>query len=282
MKIVIFGASGFIGARIAGALRAAGHELRTPRSAEVNYLNLDEAAVRAMVTGQDVVVNAVGLMHYKTDILEAVHHIAVRKIAEIAKAAGVKRFLQLSALGADEAQTIAFVGSKGLGDAALRALADADFQVVIARPSMVYGKGGASSEAFARAAKLPLLLLPEGGMQRIQPVHVADLADGFVRMLAKPLANGSVVNMVGGKAVTLADYLSILRQTLWHKPPLRVLRVPDVWVRLATFLLEKPSTGLISAGNMQLLKQGNCAEVSAFADLLGRQPLKPQEFYREE
>ncbi|MDO5687518.1 MAG: NAD-dependent epimerase/dehydratase family protein [Neisseria sp.] len=278
MNILLLGGSGFIGARIAAALRANGHQVNTPRSRDIDYLHPNEQTLQAALQGQEVVINAVGLMHYKQDVLEMVHHHAVRIIATAAKAQGVRLFVQLSALGADAAHKVAFVGSKGRGDAALLALADEHFHVQIARPSVVYGVGGASSRAFAQAARLPMLMLPERGEQRVQPVHVADVAAGFVRMVEAPLPSGSIVNMAGGEAMTLAQYLSVLREILWHKPPLKVVRVPDALVRMATLLLEKPSKGLISAGNLSLLKAGNCADTQAFAALLGREPLRPHEF----
>lgn len=278
MNILLLGGSGFIGSRLAAVLRDNGHQVSTPTSAEINYLQLDEAALAAACAGQDALINAVGVMHYKNDVLETVHHLSPAKIAQIAKQAGVQKMLQLSALGADAAQPIAFAGSKGRGDQALLALAGRDFHLQIARPSIVFGRGGASSEAFLQAAKLPLLLLPEKGTQPVQPVHVADVARAMANMLTTPLANGSIVEMAGGEAMTLAQYLSALRQHIHHKKPLTVWRVPSLLVKLATLILERPTTGLISAGNLALLKQGATAPTTAFAAVLQRPPHAPCDF----
>lgn len=278
MNILLLGGSGFIGARLAKVLREQGHRLTMPTSQTINYLQLNPDAVQAACMGQEVLINAVGVMHYKKDILETVHHLAPQRIATIAKASGIKQLLQLSALGADEAEDIAFVGSKGRGDNALLALADADFQVQIARPSIVFGRGGASSEAFLQAAKLPLLMLPEKGAQLVQPVHVDDVVQAMAQMIATPLSNGSIVEMGGREVLTLAQYLSALRQSVHGKKALKVWRVPSLLVKMATFVLEKPTTGLVSADNLALLKQGSVAETEVFTQLLGRTPYAPNEF----
>lgn len=278
MNILLLGGSGFIGARLARILRVQGHCVTTPKSREINYLNLNIHALQAACQGQDVLINAVGVMHYQKDVLEMVHHFSPQKIAEIGKQAGIKQMLQLSALGANAEQSIAFVGSKGRGDKALLALADESFQVQIARPSIVFGRGGASSEAFLQAAKLPLLMLPEKGEQRVQPVHVDDVVQAMAQMVATPLSNGSIVEMGGAEVLTLAQYLSTLRQCIHGKKALTVWRVPSFLVKMATFILEKPTTGLVSADNLALLKQGSVAKTEVFIQLLGRNPQVPNLF----
>jgi len=101
MNILLFGASGFIGSRIAAVLCARGHTLTTPSHREADFFALDPARVRPLFAGQDVVVNAVGIMHRRADALETVHHHAPAQLAAWAVEAGVPRWVQLSALGAD-------------------------------------------------------------------------------------------------------------------------------------------------------------------------------------
>ena len=145
MNILLFGASGFIGSRIAAVLRARGHTLTTPSHREADFFALDPARVRPLFAGQDVVVNAVGIMHRRADALETVHHHAPAQLAAWAVEAGVPRWVQLSALGADVAHPVVFVGSKGRGDGGVAA---SGMQVAIARPSLVYGRGGHSTVLF--------------------------------------------------------------------------------------------------------------------------------------
>ena len=112
MNILLLGGSGFIGRHLAARLRACGHQLQTPTHKEFDLRALDERAARACLRGQDAVVNAVGIMSRDADRLETVHHHAPAALAAWAREAGVARWLQVSALGADAWHPVAFLGSK--------------------------------------------------------------------------------------------------------------------------------------------------------------------------
>lgn len=275
MNVLILGGNGFIGRRAAAILRERGHEVVAAGRKDCDYLRLDEAAVRALLRGKDVVVNAVGVMSRHADILEQVHHRAPEQLAQWAEQEGVSRWVQLSALGADAQSGIAFVGSKGRGD---RAVYASGVQVSIARPSVVYGRGGVSCELFITLAKLPLLAMPAGGRFDLQPVHVADVAEGLANLAENPAEHGTVVNMTGGRALTLADYFNALRQTLHKKPPQKMIALPLSWIKPLLPLANVVSNGVLSPSSIALLEQGSCADNGAFASLLGREPLKPEDF----
>lgn len=115
MNIVLFGASGFIGSRVAKILRAHGHTLRTPSRREVDYLQPNEVAARSILNGVDAVFNCIGVMSRDERVLETVHHHTPALLAKIAAEQGVQHWVQLSALGADPKHSVAFVGSKGRG-----------------------------------------------------------------------------------------------------------------------------------------------------------------------
>ncbi len=185
--------------------------------------------------------------------------------------------MQLSALGADAAHDVAFVGSKGRGDAAVCA---SSLRVNIARPSVVFGRGGASCELFIKLARLPVLVLPAGGRFDVQPVHANDVAQGLAAMAEQPLPHGAVVNMAGSLKTTLAEYLAILRQTLHHRAAPAVWALPMGLLRPALPLTNILSNGFLSQGSLKLLAQGSVADTGDFARLLGREPLGAGEFYR--
>ena len=273
MNILLLGGSGFIGRHIAARLRQCGHQVQTPTHQALDLRALDERAARACLHGQDAVVNAVGIMSRDADALETVHHHAPATLAAWAQEAGVARWLQISALGADAWHPVAFLGSKGRGDEAVRAQIATD----TVRPSVVYGRGGKSCELFIRLARLPLLALPDGGRQMLQPVHVYDIADGIAALLAAPSRN-TTINMTGARALTLAAYLNTRRASLHGKTAARVLPLPSPLLAPFLPLTNYLSNGMVSAATLRLLADGSCADNRDFSALLGRTPLAPEQF----
>ena len=279
MNIVLFGANGFIGSRVAKILHTHGHTLRTPSRSEFDYLQPNEAAARSILNGADAVFNCIGVMSRDEHVLEIVHHHTPALLAKIAAEQGVLHWVQLSALGADPKHRVAFVGSKGRGDEAVCQIGTAHrMRVLLARPSLVYGHGGASCELFIRLARLPIIALPNGGCFDVQPVHVADVAQGLADLLTSSLPHGTVLNMTGSRSLTLAQYLNILRQTLHRKPAQRVLPIPLPLLRPVLPLAKLFSNGIVSQDSFTLLQQGSCADSQAFAERLGRPPLSVEQF----
>ena len=275
MNIIIFGGSGFIGKRTVQILKEQGHQVCTPNRRAFDFLHPDETAARRLLEGQDVLINCIGIMSRYAEILETVHHHTPKQLAAWAKASGIKRWVQLSALGADPSQSINFVGSKGRGD---DAIAQSGIPIAIARPSVVYGRGGTSCELFIKLTRLPLLPLPEAGRFHLQPVHLADVAEGLAKLAVLTGNNHSIINMTGSQTLTLTEYLTILRQTLHHKPPQRILPFPLHLLEPVLPLANILSNGIINRDSFTLLEQGSCADYSDFAALLGREPLAAKNF----
>ena len=136
---------------------------------------------------------------------EAVHHHALRALAEACRAAGVRRVVQVSALG--DARDGEFIASKHRGDDALLA---ADIDAVVLRPSVVYsaaGSYGGTSLLRAMACVPWVLAVPGDGTQRLQPVDRDDLAACVLAALERPAARGQVIEVVGPVELTLLEYL---------------------------------------------------------------------------
>ncbi|UOP04140.2 NAD-dependent epimerase/dehydratase family protein [Conchiformibius kuhniae] len=272
MKITVLGGTGFIGARLVRVLRERGHKVRTPSRREVDFLRPDTAAAMSCFAGCDAVVNTVGVMSRHAAVLETVHHHTPKRLAQAARDAGVKHWVQLSALGADASHAVDFVGSKGRGDAAVAGC----LNTAVLRPSVVYGRGGASCELFIKLARLPVLVLPNGGNFMLQPVHVADVADGLANLCEQQSAD--TVNAVGAQAMTLAHYLNTLRHTLHGKPAAAVWPLPLPLLRPVLPLAKIVSNGFLSPDSIALLEAGSCADSEGFAELLARTPLAPAQF----
>ena len=85
MKILLFGASGFIGKRVAARLREQGHQLWLPSHQDWDFTRPNEQKLATWLQGIDVVVNTVGVMSHDAEKQESVHHHAPAAIARAAR-----------------------------------------------------------------------------------------------------------------------------------------------------------------------------------------------------
>ncbi|MBQ9184072.1 MAG: NAD-dependent epimerase/dehydratase family protein [Neisseriaceae bacterium] len=275
MNIVLLGGSGFVGSHVAEILRNKGHIVTTPTHKELDLLNPNRQNIEKIFENQYAIINAVGVMSRYAEVLDKVHYQTPKLLAEMAAKMGIKHWVQLSALGADSQYPAEFLASKGRGDNAVLHIMPS---VNITRPSVIYGRGGASCELFIKLAKLPILGLPEKGRFLLQPVCVNEVAIGLANMAENPLPHGAIVNMTGGKVVSMAEYLTIMRQNLHHKPPAKMLNIPLSLIKPFLPIAKVLSNGMLSPDSIQMLQDGNTADNGDFARLLGKTPQSPEMF----
>jgi uncharacterized protein YbjT (DUF2867 family) len=283
MRVLVTGASGFIGSALVDALDAAGFEVapavRDTARARRRWPRLDPLAVdfgtdldpmvwQPRLRGIDAVVNTVGLFRETPQqSFESVHVRAPQALFAACVAGGVTRVVQLSALGADEQASTAYHRSKKQADAYLLSL---PLNASVLQPSLVFGADGASTRLFLRLAALPLLPLPGGGRQRVQPVHVDDLVASVLAVLGAPSPPRRLA-VVGPQPMRLRDYLQCLRRGL-GLGRLRVLPLPAPIARLAAGLGSRLRRGPLDRDALAMLERGNTADAAPLSRLLGRPP----------
>ncbi|UPW01237.1 complex I NDUFA9 subunit family protein [Halorussus gelatinilyticus] len=216
MNILVAGGTGFIGTNLARELDGEGHDVtvlsRDPDEADlptgVERARGDVTAydsIEGAFEGQDVVVNLVALSPlFKpsggTSHTE-VHLGGTRSVVEAAEDHGVRKIVQMSALGADPNATTEYLRSKGQAE---RVVEDSELAATVFRPSVVFGEGG-EFVSFTKVLTTPYVTaLPGGGRTRFQPIWVGDLAP----MLAASVAedhDGETYEIGGPEVLTLAD-----------------------------------------------------------------------------
>jgi len=166
--VTVFGGSGFIGRTLVKRLAKTGAVIRVPvRNAErakvlkpmgdvgqITPVRIDvrsDAEVQAAVDGADAVVNLIGILYQSgTNRFEAIQAEAPGRMARAAAAAGITRFVHVSALGADPASPSLYARTKAAGEAAVR---EALPGAVILRPSIVFGPEDGFFNKFAAATR---------------------------------------------------------------------------------------------------------------------------------
>ncbi len=289
MRVLMTGATGFIGGHLARALLAQGHELvcavRDParldlgpspgpgrwRALQADLAGVPDAAWwRPHLAGIDAVVNAVGILRETAgQTFDALHARAPAALFEASAQAGVRTVIQVSALGADASAQSRYHRTKKQADDALRGLPVAG---AVVQPSAVYGPGSDAAALFNTMAAAPLLLMPQAGSMPMQPVHVDDVVDGILRLLAAPPAAVATVAFVGPQPLAMADYLRGLRAALGIGGRLPVLWMPT-WAFLAGARLAAFVPGsVLDAETAGMLLRGNAAPADDFTRLLGHAP----------
>lgn len=284
MRILVAGASGFVGRAVAQALAREGHDVMgASRHGEIAVDFNDVPGARwwePRLAGVDAVVNAVGILREQDGQgFEALHTRAPIELFRACVAARVPFVVQVSALGADATASTRYQSSKKAADDVLRAL---PLDAAIVQPSVVYGPGGASAGFFDTLSASPLLMLPRRGAMRIQPVHLADVADGIVRLVRERRAGVETIAFVGPQSMPLREYLARLRKALHIGGRLRVLTFPLVLFRPFAAIAGRVRGSFVDRDTAQMLLAGSAGDATPFTHLLGRAPRDVDHFVSPE
>ncbi|MEJ5128437.1 NAD-dependent epimerase/dehydratase family protein [Comamonas sp. MYb21] len=279
--VLLCGGQGFIGQALARQLRAQGLRVIAASRRSQPPLQFGKLQQPAdwlpHLQGVDMVINAVGSLRDQPGpdgaSLEALHQTSPQALFEACAQAGVRRVMQLSALGVEGNDTD-YARTKRAADAHLLALtAQGQLDGIVVRPSIVIGAQGASTQLFMRLALLPVLVLPAVMQQRLmQPVAVDELAEVMVRLLQSPTTG--IVPLGGLQRLSMAQMIANLRQQAGRSQPLQ-LRLPG-WATQASARLGDavPSSPWCSA-SLQLASLDNCCDPAPMAQWLGRAPTDP-------
>jgi uncharacterized protein YbjT (DUF2867 family) len=286
MRVLLTGATGFIGRAVAQALQRRGHAVvrvqRRAGGAGGEVVQADFAQVPRRdwwlprLAGIDAVVNAVGILREQGgQSFRALHTDAPAELFHACALAGVRTVVQVSALGADASARSAYHLSKRTADDVLRSLR---LQGAVVQPSLVYGPGGTSAALFNKLALAPLLPFPESGGMLVQPVHVDDLVEGIVSLLESPPPHMAKLIFAGPKPMALRDYLQELRHALGERSKLRMLPMPTFAFRAGAAIAGLLPGSMLDRETADMLLAGNATQHNALPRFLGRMPRPPREF----
>jgi NADH dehydrogenase len=271
-RILLIGGSGFIGTMIAEKLIERGNTLLVPtrRRERARHLIVlpgcdvveadiyDDAVLAGLVSQADAVINLVGILHgnvgqpYGSAWAKA-HVELPRRIIAVCKAQGVRRYLHMSALGADSAGPSMYQRSKGDAEQLVKA---SGLDWTIFRPSVVFGPGDKLLNMFAKLQALFPVMPLAGADCRFAPVHVADVAEAFASSLNNKSSYGQTYELAGPDVVTLRELVQLAGRAVGYERP--VLGLPGFVARIQAALMRlAPGEPLLSADNLDSMKTDN-------------------------
>ena len=225
--ILLIGGNGFVGRRLAAKLQlngfrvllptrniSASNELRLLPNTNLVDANVSEFDVLKKLCSQvkpnGVVINLVGVLHDKPavpygKVFRDAHVTLVKNIISCMQIYGLKRYLHMSALGADSSGPSMYQRSKGDAENAIR---ESHLDWTIFRPSVIFGRDDEFINLFIKLCKIFPILPLANSTAKFQPVNVDDVASAFLQALSKSKTIHHAYDLVGPQVLTMKEIVN--------------------------------------------------------------------------
>jgi len=277
--VTVFGGSGFLGRNVVRALAKRGYRIRvavrrpelaghlqpTGRVGQVHPVQANlryPASVEAAMRDSDVAINLVGILaEGGAQSFDAVQAKGAGTVAKAAAALGA-RMVHVSAIGADENSLSGYGRSKAAGEKAVLAAVPS---ATILRPSVVFGPEDQFTNRFAALARMsPALPLIGGGVNKMQPVYVGDVATAVANAVDGKTKPGATYELGGPEVLTLREIIEAILRIIERTPML--VPLPFGLAKLqAMFLQFAPGALKLTPDQVAMLRSDNVVSDAAKA-----------------
>lgn len=212
-----------------------------------------------LLAEHDAVVNLVAILHGTEAAFEQAHVQRPLELVKACDAAGQRRIVHISSLGASVNAPSMYQRSKARGEAVLLG---SGLDVSVLRPSVIFGAEDKFLNTFASLQKLFPVIPLAGSTARFQPVWVEDVATAIVRCLQDKTTIGQTFEACGPDVFTLKELVQLAgRYSGANNGEGRpVIALPDALARIQARLMElAPGEPLMSRDNLDAMKTDNVA-----------------------
>jgi NADH dehydrogenase len=287
-SICVLGGSGFVGRHLVAALAREGWRITVPTRdpararhlAPIPSLRLvaadvhDPAALASLASGQNAVVNLVGILNERGrngSGFGRVHTDLARLLIEACRKQHVDRLIHMSALNADaDRGSSHYLRSKGRAERIIREESGPDLRWTIFQPSVIFGPNDDFVNRFARLLRaIPIGLPLARPGARFAPVWIGDVVAAILRALADDATAGESYELCGPERFTLREIVCRVRDELGLTRA--VVGIPDFAARLQAGICDFVPGKPFSTDNYRSLLVDSVCKVNGLARL-GIQP----------
>ena len=253
MKILVTGGTGVIGAGVIPELQANGHQVRVlSRHADEDvkrWKNVeavegdvaDENSLRGSCTTCDGVIHIAGIaMEHPPEVtFQKVNVDGTRNLIAEAQRSGIRRFVFVSSLGADNGTSDYHKSKREAEEIVTKCALD----WTIVRPGSVYGPGDeVISNILKMVRALPAIPVIDDGEQPFQPIWYEDLGKALCRIVEGTGRSREIIELAGRDVTTLNDLLKRLSE-ITDRSPLRVpvpMALASLAAKIASYAIDMP------------------------------------------
>ena len=279
LRILITGATGFVGSNLLPALLDVGHQVVALVRRDVKLPFgvstvkgdvLDVDSIRKAAKGCQAVVHLVGIIREypsKGVTFRRLHVEATGNVIQACKDEGVSLVLHMSALGARPDSAAEYHRTKFAAEELVR---NSGLDYVIFRPSLIIGPGSQFLRDMKRLMSFGILGLIGGGGYRLQPVVIQDVVQAFVQAIRRKELRGATWDLCGTKVYTLRELLEAMARA-WGK---RVVffPLPSGPLKLLARFLDRFPWFPITREQLTMLEEGSVCVDNRFYSVAGLAP----------
>lgn len=280
-RVFIAGGSGFVGSEVVDTMLKHGREVvvlaRRPLTlpygvqARITVVQGNATATKSLRKAMEncsAVINSVGIIKERRlagITFERLHYDVTCNLLDEAQRAGVKHFLQISALGARPGGVSRYQTTKHLAEEAVKR---SPLNWTIFRPSLVIGPGKGFLSTIRSQLRSPIVPVIGSGDYRFEPIDKRVLAEAVDRSIGNETVFGKILDVRGPESYSYNSILDVLGEALGKKR-VRKIHLPPWLVKPFVWAFGRLPLSPVTIDQLNMLLEGSTGNGPNAVDILG-------------